>query len=444
MTELEQKFLTLLKSALTSKASDIHITQGQAPAIRSSTGLSSFEQPPYSAEEMQAICQFMVSDPKQKAELSKYKDLDGSFEVKNLGRFRFNIYKSTSGYNCVLRVIPSKIPSLSELQLPKILEKISESPRGLVLVTGATGSGKSSTLAAMINHLNENSSIHILTVEDPVEYLHTSKKAKISQREIGRDTDSFAVALRSALRQDPDAILVGEMRDLETLDIALKASETGHLVFSTVHTNDAMKTIGRLISMFPPEEQAAARARLADNIQAIISQRLIQTHTNERVVAQEILVTNAGIAECIANEKRTSEIPSFIQKGKEVSGMQTFDQHLAELVQRKVISVETALANASNPTDFQRNLSFGGLSDIESNSSSLEQMQSTLSVESTIPEQDEPPSEDASLSADQILNSTAGSSPPPFKPPKPQTAINTAVKPATPPTTPPIPKPKVA
>jgi len=358
MNELEKKFLALLRLAVEHKASDIHLATGQAPAIRSREGLLPVAVPPFTADEMGVICSFMVSDPKLKSSLQENQDVDGSFEVKGLGRFRFNTFRTVSGRAAVLRVIPAKIPSIEELGLPPVLRKIADAPRGLILVTGATGSGKSSTLAAMIDYLNETQSLHVLTVEDPIEYLHPQKKCRLSQRELGRDTAGFAQALRSALRQDPDVILVGEMRDFETLDVALKAAETGHLVFSTVHTADTMKTVGRLISLFPAEEQAIARIRLADNLHAIVSQRLVPGEDGSKVVAQEILINNLGIQECILNEKKTGEIPSFVEKGREVSGMQTFDQHLAELVGKKTISLETALAYASNPSDFRRNLSF--------------------------------------------------------------------------------------
>jgi twitching motility protein PilT len=314
--------------------------------------------PPFTGEELTALCQFMITDPKAKATFAESQDYDGSFEVKGLGRFRFNIYRTVAGRCAVLRVISQKVPTIAELRLPDTLKKIASAARGLILVTGATGSGKSSTLAAMIDHINDTEALHILTVEDPIEFLHQQKKSRISQREIGRDTANYAVALKSALRQDPDVILVGEMRDIETLDIALKAAETGHLVFSTVHTSDAMKTIGRLISLFPAEQQASARIRLADNLHAVISQRLIPVTTGGKIVAQEIMINNLGIQECIINQEKTSEIPGFIEKGKEVSGMQTFDQHLGDLVRREIIDMETALAFATNPSDFQRNLSF--------------------------------------------------------------------------------------
>jgi twitching motility protein PilT len=359
MGELEKKFLGLLQLAVQAQASDVHMMTGQPPALRSPSGLAVAELPPYSAEEMLALCQFMVKGTGLPAGPGEMQDVDGSFEVKGLGRFRFNVYRAISGLGAVLRVVSQRVPTIGELNLPPVLCKIAEANRGLILVTGATGSGKSSTLAAMIDHLNSNQSLHILTIEDPIEFVHSQKKSRISQREIGRDTRSFALALRSALRQDPDVILVGEMRDYETLDVALKAAETGHLVFSTVHTSDAMKTIGRLISLFPAAEQQAARNRLADNLHAVISQRLVPGTGSAKIVAQEILVNNLGIAECIMSEKKTAEIPTFIEKGREVSGMQTFDQHLAELVRRELVTAEVALSFASNPSDFQRNLSFG-------------------------------------------------------------------------------------
>lgn len=360
MNELEKKFLALLKAAVQNRASDIHLATGLAPALRSHDGLVPVNLPAFSAEEMNVLCQFMVTDPKVKAVFADRADIDGSFEVRGLGRFRFNIYKTTTGRAAVLRVITSKVPSIDELQLPNTLRKIAEAPRGLILVTGATGSGKSSTLAAMIDHINDTQALHILTIEDPVEFLHQNKKSRISQREIGKDTESFAVALRSALRQDPDVILVGEMRDIETLDIALKAAETGHLVFSTVHTSDAMKTVGRLISLYPAEEQNSARTRLADNLHAVISQRLVPAATGGKIVAQEIMVNNLGIQECILNEAKTCEIPGFIEKGHEVSGMQTFDMHLSDLVRRELVDMDTAMEYATNPSDFQRNLAFQG------------------------------------------------------------------------------------
>ncbi|MGZ3711693.1 MAG: type IV pilus twitching motility protein PilT [Bdellovibrionota bacterium] len=359
MNDLQKKFLAVLQLAVQQHSSDIHFLCGMAPALRVSEGLAPVNCPVFTAEEIASVAQMIITDPVLKTKVNEIQDLDGSFEVKGLGRFRFNVYRTVQGMGIVLRVIPTQIPSIDDLKLPGVLRKIADASRGLILVTGATGSGKSTTLAAMIDYLNANQALHILTVEDPVEYLHPQKKCRVSQRELGRDTASYGQALKSALRQDPDVILVGEMRDYETLDIALKASETGHLVFSTVHTSDCMKTIGRLISLYPAEEQDAARMRLADNLHAIISQRLIPGKDGKRVVAQEILINNFGIAECIADRNKTGDIPSYVEKGKEVSGMQTFDQALVELAQNGLISVATALEFATNPADFKRNLSFG-------------------------------------------------------------------------------------
>ena len=374
MTEAENKILSVLQAAIQHKVSDIHFAAGLAPAFRTHDGVTNVNVPAFTEEEMVALCQLFISDSEVKAKVAELQDYDGSFEVPNLGRFRFNIFRNKTKLAAVLRVIATKIPSIDELRLPKVLKTIAEAPRGLVLVTGATGSGKSSTLAAMIDHINATQSCHVLTIEDPIEFVHTQKKSRITQREVGRDTKDFAMALRSALRQDPDVILVGEMRDIETLDIALKAAETGHLVFSTVHTTDAIKTIGRLVAMYPPEEQQAVRIRLSENIFATVSQRLVNAKSGkQKIVAQEIMVSNLAIRECIASEKRTHEMNTFIEKGHEVLGSQTFDQHLSQLVKLDLITVETALEAATNPADFQRNLAFGGEGGggIEDNSSSL-------------------------------------------------------------------------
>jgi twitching motility protein PilT len=257
----------------------------------------------------------------------------------------------------ILRIISDKIPTTEELGLPECLNKIASAGQGLVLVTGATGSGKSSTLAAMINYVNRTQPVHILTLEDPVEYVHKPIKARITQREIGSDTEDFGSALRAALRQDPDIILIGEMRDAETISIAIKAAETGHLVFGTVHTTDALSTIGRLISMFPPSEQHAVRNRIADNLYATVSQRLVKKADGKgRVAVQEIMINNPGVRDAIMDAEKTAEIYMYIEKRS--NGMQTFDQHLTDLYKMEKVTMEEAKANASKPDDFERNLMF--------------------------------------------------------------------------------------
>jgi twitching motility protein PilT len=256
-------------------------------------------------------------------------------------------------------VIPTTIPTIESLGLPAVLGKVAEEERGLILVTGATGSGKSTTLAAMINQINATRSCHILTIEDPIEFLHQNRKASVSQREIGPDTLNYIVGLRAALRQDPDVILVGEMRDAESIDIALKAAETGHLVFSTVHTTDAAKTIGRITSVFPAEEQLFVRNRIADNLKATVSQRLLPRADGKgRAVALEIMIVTQTIQEDIRDPARTDEIKDAIEKGRQQYGMQSFDQHLTDLYRANIITLQTAIHAATNPSDFERALHF--------------------------------------------------------------------------------------
>jgi twitching motility protein PilT len=360
---IDQKgFLNLLTLGFQHKASDIHLVAGGVPAIRLKGDLINVNAPPLTDEDMALIIGIMINDPAMAPKIKTLREYDGSFEVKNLGRFRFNVLRNRGKFGAVLRLISDKIPTIEELGLPPVLKTIAEMHRGLVLVTGVTGSGKSSTLAAMIDHLNKSSPLHILTIEDPVEYVHQPKKSRITQREVGRDTDSFAGALRAALRQDPDVILVGEMRDMETIDIALKAAETGHMVFSTVHTVDAVKTIGRLVAVFPPSEQKMVRLRLSENLTATISQRLIRRDDGKGMVAaQEIMINSLGIAECIANEAITGGIKELIVNTyqEDGTGGQTFDQHLAALFRKKILSLDTAMEAASNPADFQQNLMFG-------------------------------------------------------------------------------------
>jgi twitching motility protein PilT len=357
----QAQFVQLLTAAVQHGASDIHLSPAAPPALRIRGELINVKSAPLTDSDIDMILKTMISDPSVANEVTTLRDYDGSFEVKNLCRFRFNIYSHRGRKGAILRVIPAQIPSIELLGLPPVLNNISSMQRGLVLVTGATGSGKSSTLAAMVNYINTHQPVHILTIEDPIEYLHTPVRARITQREIGRDTTNFAIALRAALRQDPDVILVGEMRDPETIDIALKAAETGHLVFSTVHTTDAIKTIGRLVAVFPPNEQAMVRIRLADNLVATVSQRLIKRRTGKGLVAaQEIMVVNSGISESIANPQLTGQINDLIAKqhGSPGGGM-TFEQHLVDLYRGGMITLEAAKEASTNPSDFERNLRFG-------------------------------------------------------------------------------------
>lgn len=351
--------LKLIQWAVQNGVSDIHLREGEAPALRVKGDLASVKAEPYSGADMQEICGVILGEPYDPKTADMTKEIDGSFEVPEVARFRYNIFRHDQKLGVVMRLIPLKVPTIELLGFPEVVRKIALLERGFVLITGATGSGKSTTLAAMVDHINQRRHGHIVTIEDPIEFIHSPKRSRISQREIGRDTTTFANALRAALRQDPDVILVGEMRDLESIDIALKAAETGHLVLSTVHTTDAPKTINRLVSMFPAEEQSMARLRLAEALKATISQRLLKrADGNGRVVAQEIMLVNTAIQECIADPSKTAEIHSFIEKGSDVLGCQTFAQHLRELYGAGLIDLETAKAASANAADFERDLNY--------------------------------------------------------------------------------------
>ena len=364
MALTKELFLSLVKSASGASVSDIHLRTDEKPCFRLRGDLVPVKMDVLTEADLKLVCGLLIKDAEIIKNIDKIKEHDGSFTVPGVCRVRYNFMRYQSKIGLILRLISDKIPSTEDLKLPKVINKISEANAGLVLVTGATGSGKSSTLAAMINYINKTSAVHILTLEDPVEYVHSPLKARITQREIGQDTSDFNSALRSALRQDPDVILIGEMRDAETISIAIKAAETGHLVFGTVHTTDALSTIGRLISMFPPEEQAVVRTRIADNLYATISQRLVKSIDGKgRVAAQEIMINNPGIRESILDASKTREIYTYIEKGKKTSGAQSFDQHLTDLFKQGLISKEEARANATNPDDFERNLTFGDQSD---------------------------------------------------------------------------------
>jgi len=362
-----EKLKRLLRLGIEKGASDIHFQVGNLPLYRFNGNLVELRYKVLEPEDTEEITRMLLEgDPR--GEDMNFNELDLAFELPGEGRFRVNISRQRRFFNIVLRVIPLQIKSFEELNLPGLLLDICNLRRGYVLVTGATGMGKSTTLAALINEVNKNRKAKIITVEDPIEFVFTHDKCIITQREIGTDTKSFPDALRAALRQDPDVIMVGEMRDLETVDTSLKAAETGHLVFSTIHTGDVASTINRLVSFFPTEEQLNVRARLADNVRAIVSLRLlVNKKETGRVPALEVLRNTRSIQECIRDPARTPELTDFIARGR-AEKMQSFDQHLLDLLKANKISVDTALSAASNPTDFQTKLSLEGHSpDEESN-----------------------------------------------------------------------------
>ncbi|MFQ5839545.1 MAG: type IV pilus twitching motility protein PilT [Candidatus Methylomirabilales bacterium] len=343
----------LLKTAVERKASDLHIKVGSPPVLRIDDRLVPLtEKPRISADDAVRIA-FTLMNNQQRERFKERHEADIAYSVPGLGRFRVNIFQQRSTVGLVLRVIPVKVQTISDLNLPPIIEKLSFEPRGLVLITGTTGSGKSTTLAAMIHHINTQHRGHIITIEDPIEFLHRDNRCLVNQREIGMDTESFAGALRAALRQDPDVILVGEMRDFETISTALLAAETGHLVLSTLHTVDAAETINRIIAVYPPYQQKQVRLQVAAVLKGIVSQRLVpRADGRGRVPAVEVMVSTATIRECIADPDKTRKIPEFIAAGQAQYGMQTFDQSLMTLYQRGLIAYEEALRWASNPDDF--------------------------------------------------------------------------------------------
>ena len=357
---MEQRtFNQLLAAAVKNGASDIHLKSGAPPALRISGSLLPVKVPALMPEDTQAIAQFILAAARWKGDLHELRDWDTSYAVQDVGRFRVNIFRQKGNVALVLRAIPFEVPTVESLGLPPVVKSMAEFERGLVLLTGVTGSGKSSTLAAIVRQINETTRAHILTIEDPIEFLHEDRLSRVTQREIGPDTGTFAAALRAALRQDPDVILVGEMRDMETIDIALKASETGHLVLSTVHTTDAAKTIGRLCDAFPADAQEPLRHRLAENLKGTVSQRLLpKAQGKGRVVAAEIMVSTEAVKEYIIDPERTHEITDYLAKNRDVYGTQSFDQHLSELYKAGAVTLDVAKAAASNPSDFERALAF--------------------------------------------------------------------------------------
>jgi len=344
----------ILKKANEAGASDIHMKVGTPPVIRVEGKLRPMPDEKRLAQEDTIAMAFSIMSARQKQKFKDHFELDLAYSVPGLGRFRVNAFQQRGTVGLVIRAIPVRIATISELQLPPVLEQVAQEQRGLVLVTGTTGSGKSTTLAAIIDYINANRTEHIMTIEDPIEFLHRDKKSLVNQREVEVDTKTFAHALRSALRQDPDVILVGEMRDYETIETALTAAETGHMVMSTLHTMDATETVNRVISVFPPHQQKQIRIQLAAVIKAVVSMRLVRTKDGEgRVPAVEILRATAFIRDCIENKEKTKLLPSAIASGKSQYGMQTFDQSLLELFRSDLITYEEALRQATNPDDFK-------------------------------------------------------------------------------------------
>ncbi|AUH72156.1 transporter [Legionella sainthelensi] len=339
----------LLAFSVKNKSSDLHLSAGLPPMIRVDGDLRKINLPPLEHKEVIKIIYDVMND-RQRKEFEEFLETDFSFEIANLSRFRVNVFNQSRGAAAVFRTIPSLILGMKDLGLPSIFEEMASYPKGLVLVTGPTGSGKSTTLAAMIDYINSTRYDHILTVEDPIEFLHQSKKCLLNQREVHRDTLSFNAALRSALREDPDVILVGELRDLETIRLAMTAAETGHLVFGTLHTNSATKTINRIIDVFPAEEKAMVRSMLSESLQAVIAQTLLKKNGGGRVAALEIMICTGAIRNLIREDK-VAQMYSSIQTGQ-AKGMQTLDQHLKELVNKNLISRNTAYAVAFDKSLF--------------------------------------------------------------------------------------------
>jgi len=306
-------------------------------------------------DQTRAIAQHLIANDEDRARLDKLRDYDCSWGMPGVGRFRVNILRQRSSFMIVMRVIPFDVPTFETLKLPPVLTTIAAAERGLILVTGVTASGKSSTMAAIVNHINQTEHKHVVTLENPIEFLHRDINSSVTQREIGVDTDDFGAGLRAALRQDPDVVLIGELPDHETLDTAMKAAETGHVVIATLHTPDAVTTITRVVAMFPPDQQEVARLRLSEALQAVIAQRLLpRADGHGRVAAVEILICNAAVRDLIKDPSRTSELPEYMREARDQYGTQTFDQHLVELVTDEVVTYEAALGTATEPAEFEQ------------------------------------------------------------------------------------------
>ncbi|MBK6489896.1 MAG: PilT/PilU family type 4a pilus ATPase [Gemmatimonadetes bacterium] len=347
----------IIKAAVDRGASDLHIKAGDVFRARIDGKLVAMTKQALTPEQTRAIAMRLISNEKVRERIDSLLDYDCSWGSPGIGRFRVNILRQRSSFMIVMRVIPFKVPSIAELALPPVLDRIALTERGMVLVTGITGSGKSSTLAGMISHINSTIEKHIVTLEEPIEFLHRDVRSSITQREIGVDTETFRQGLKAALRQDPDVIVLGELRDAETIDTAMKAAETGHLLLATVHTPDAQSTIMRIVSMFPPEEQEVVRLRLAESLSAVVSQRLLPRSDGKgRAVACEILINTPTIRDLIL-QNTVGEIREYMAEGRDQYGMQTFDQHLAEMVTQGIVTFDVALAASTRPADFELQMS---------------------------------------------------------------------------------------
>jgi twitching motility protein PilT len=345
----------IIKAAVDRGASDVHIKAGDVVRARIDGRLVALTKQALSSEQTRAIALHLMATDADRRLVDTLQDHDCSWYAEGVGRFRVNIMRQRGSHSVVMRVIPEDVPTFESLRLPAVLNRIAQNERGMVLVTGVTGSGKSSTMAAFVHAINAQYEKHIVTLENPIEFMHADLRSSVTQREIGIDTESFRMGLRAALRQDPDVILIGEMRDAETIDTAMKAAETGHLLLSTLHTPDAQSTIMRIVAMFPPDEQTVVRMRLAETLHAVVSQRLLPHASGQgRVVAAEVMVITPTIRDLIV-ENRVSEVRDYIADGHVQYGMQTFDQHLTELVNTGEVSFETALGAATRPSDFELN-----------------------------------------------------------------------------------------
>lgn len=366
--------IEIFKAAVKKGASDIHIKAGDVIRARLHGRLVPMTQQRLAPDQVKALALKLIPREQDRERIDEILDYDCSWGVPGLGRFRVNILRQRGTFMIVMRTIPIEVPTFEDLKLPPVLHRICDAERGLILVTGATGSGKSSTMAAMVQHINMNYQKHIVTLENPIEFLHRDHQSSITQRDVGTDTHSFMTGLRAALRQDPDVILVGEMRDAETIDTGMKAAETGHLVISTLHTQNAYQTVSRLLAVFPPEEQEMIRIRLAETLQAVISQRLLPRKDGQgRVAALEIMVVTGTIRDCIRDPARTHEIPDLIEEGRQHYGSQSFDQHLMDLVRMGVVDFEVAKQNANNPTDFDLKMNVFGASSSGQGDSTFQQ-----------------------------------------------------------------------